>query len=374
MSHVVVAPVAARSEQKLFLEFPWRHYRGDPNWVPPLRQNQKELVGFAWHPFYDDAQSQAFLATRGGEVCGRILALVNHAHNRYYDEKRGFFGFFETVDDPAVAHGLFDAACDWLRSQGMTAVRGPVNPSLNYECGLLTEGFDSPPTFMMTYNKPFYGGLIESYGFEKAQDLYAYSGHVDMLKSLDKKLAFVVQEAAERFHIKVRPFDPKRFKQELAAFLHIYNESLVGTWGFVPLSEAEGEHMGKGLKHLIVPELAILAEIDGRIVGSTFGLLDYNPRIKAMDGRLFPFGFLKLLFGRRKIKRVRLLSTNVLPEYQRWGVGLVLVNGLVPKVLDWGIEYGEFSWVLESNHLSRKTLERGGAIREKTFRIYDRAL
>lgn len=374
MSSLVVEPVASRRQRKQFLEFPWRHYRGDPNWVPPLRQNQKELVGFARHPFYDDAQAQAFLATRDGEVCGRVLALVNRAHNRRYDEKRGFFGFFEATDDRAVGDALFDAACRWLREQGMTDVRGPVNPSLNYECGLLVEGFDSPPTFMMTYNKPYYGALVEGYGFAKVQDLYAYWGHVDMLKSLDAKLAFVAREAAERFHIHVRPFNPRRFRQELDAFLHIYNESLVDTWGFVPLSKAEVKHMGAGLKHLIVPELAIIAEVDGRPVGSTFGLLNYNPRIKEMDGRLFPFGFLKLLRRRRELKRVRLLSTNVLPEYQRWGVGLVLVNALVPKVLEWGIEEGEFSWVLESNHLSRKTLERGGAILEKTFRIYDREL
>jgi GNAT superfamily N-acetyltransferase len=374
MSQVVVAPVSSRRERKLFLEFPWRHYRGDPNWVPPLRQNQKELVGFAKHPFYDDAVGQAFLAMRGGEVCGRILALVNHAHNRLYNEKRGFFGFFESVDDRAVADGLFDAACEWLRSQGMTEVRGPVNPSQNYECGLLVEGFDAPPTFMITYNKPYYGELFERYGFAKTQDLYSFWGHVDMLKSLDKKLSFVVQEAAERFNIRVRPFNPKRFSEELEIFLDIYNQSLEGSWGFVPLSKSEGRHMGAGLKHLIVPDLAILAEVDGRVVGGTFGLLDYNPRIKQIDGRLFPFGFLKLLFRRRAIKKVRLMSTNVLPEFQRWGVGLVLVNGIVPKVLEWGIEIGEFSWVLESNHLSRKTLERGGAKRDKVFRIYDKVL
>jgi GNAT superfamily N-acetyltransferase len=374
MAQIVVEPVASRGERKQFLQFPWQHYRGDPNWIPPLRQNQKELVGFARHSFYDDAKAQAFLATRGGEVCGRILAVVNHAHNRRYDEQRGFFGFFESTDDRAVSDALLGAACGWLRGQGMTAVRGPVNPSLNYECGLLVDGFDSPPTFMMTYNKPFYGVLIEGYGFEKAQDLYAYWGHVDMLKSLDEKLAFVAREAAERFNIRVRPFNPRRFRDELGAFLHIYNESLVDTWGFVPLSKAEVKHMGAGLKHLIVPELAIIAEVDGRPVGSTFGLLDYNPRIKQMDGRLFPFGFLKLLRRRKELKRVRLLSTNVLPEFQRWGVGLVLVDALVPKVLDWGIEIGEFSWVLESNHLSRKTLERGGALLEKTFRIYDKDL
>ncbi len=154
-------------------------------------------------------------------------------------------------------------------------------------------------------------------------------------------------------------------------FLNIYNDSLGGTWGFVPMSAAEVEHMSKSLKYLIVPEMTSVAEVDGRPVGAVFGLLDYNPRIKQIDGRLFPFGFLRLLWRRRQIRRVRLISTNVLPEYQRWGVGLVILSRLVPEVLKWGIEDAEFSWVLESNHLSFKTLQRGGAKLTKTYRIYD---
>jgi GNAT superfamily N-acetyltransferase len=371
---VVVEAVQSRRQQKQFLQFPFDHYAGDPNWTPPLRTNEKELVGFKPHPFYNDATSQAFVALRGGRVVGRILALVNHAHNRYYNEQRGFFGFFESIDDENVAHTLFGAAGDWLRGQGMTAIRGPVNPSLNYECGLLIDGFDTPATFMITYNAPYYPRLVESDGFEKSQDLLSFMGHVDMLSTLDKKLEFVTREAASRFNIKVRPVNTRKFADDMESFLHIYNESLVGTWGFVPLSAAEVHHMGAGMKHLIVPELAIMAEVEGRVVGTTFGLLDYNPRIKEMNGRLFPFGFLKLLFGRRKLKRVRLLATNVLPEFQRWGVGLVLVSAILPKVLEWGIQEGEFSWVLESNHLSRKTLERGGALLSKTHRIYDKML
>jgi hypothetical protein len=154
MSKIVVTPVATRRQRKQFLELPWRLYARDPNWVPPLRMNQKEMVGFKPHPFYNDAKGRAFLATRSGEPCGRVMAIVNHAHNRRHEERRGFFGFFESENDPQIATGLFDAACDWLRAEGMTAVRGPANPSLNYECGLLVEGFDSPPTFMMTYNPP----------------------------------------------------------------------------------------------------------------------------------------------------------------------------------------------------------------------------
>jgi GNAT superfamily N-acetyltransferase len=371
MPRIVVQPVVSRSERRQFLELPWTLYRDDPHWIPPLRQNQKELVGYKRHPFYQQAEGQTFLAYRDGVPAGRLLTLVNRAHNERYNERRGFFGFFESVDDQQVAGALFDAARDWLAARGMTAVRGPVNPSLNYECGLLVEGFYEPATFMMTYNPPYYARLIENYGFRKAEDLYAFWGHVDMLGGLDKKLEFVVREATERFNITIRPADKSRFAREMEAFLHIYNESLVGTWGFVPLSPAEVRHLGAALRHLIVPELCMVGEVDGRPIGVTFGLLDYNPRIRQIDGRLFPFGFLRLLTNRRAIRRVRIISTNVLPEFQRWGVGLVLVNGLLPKVLEWGIQEGEFSWVLESNHLSRKTLEKGGAKLTKTYRIYD---
>ena len=374
MSSVTVKPVTTRREQKQFLKLPWTIYRDDANWIPPLRLNQEELLSYRPHPFYDDAEVQTFLALRDGQVCGRVAAIVNHAHNRRYKERRGFFGFFESVDDQQVASGLLDAAAAWLAERDIRAIRGPTNPSLNYECGLLIEaadGFDGSPTFMMTYNPLYYARLIEGYGFRKVQDLYAYWGHVDMLDTLDKKVHRIVVEVQRRFNVKLRPFDRKRFSEEVRTFLDIYNRSLGGTWGFVPLSNKESEHMGAGMRHLIVPEMTSMAEVDGKVIGSVFGMLDYNPRIRKINGRLLPFGFLRLLWNRRRIKRVRLISTNVVPEYQQWGVGPLLLHRLVPGVLDWGIQEVEFSWVLESNFLSWGTLQRGGAIRTRTYRIYD---
>ncbi len=371
MPDLVVQAVATRKQKKQFFNFPWQLYRGDPNWIPPLRQTQLELLNFKPHPFYDTAEIQTFLALRRGEPCGRVAAIINHVHNERYKEKRGFFGFFDAVDDPEVAAALFDAARQWLAERGMTAMRGPVNPSLNYECGLLIDGFDSPPTFMMTYNPPYYAKLIEDCGFSKSQDLYAFWGHVNMLQDLDKKLQFIIDEAKRRFGVKLRNLDRTRFKEDVRMFLDIYNRSLAGTWGFTPLSEGEIKHASAGLRQLIVPELTATAEVDGKMVGAVFGLLDYNPRIKRIDGRLFPFGFIRLLRNKRAIPRVRLVSTNVVPEFQKWGLGLVLMNKLLPDALAYGIQEAEFSWVLESNHLSKATLERGGAKLVKSWRIYD---
>ncbi len=371
MTQLVIQPVRTRREQKQFLHFPWTLYQGDPNWIPPLRSNQQELVGFKPHPFYDYAESQAFLAVRGGQLQGRVLGLVNRAHNERYKEQRGFFGFFESVDDQEVANGLLDAVRQWLAERNIAKLRGPMNPSQNYECGLLIDGFDTPPSFMMTYNPPYYARLLENYGFRKAQDLFAYQAHREMLATVDPKIKFIIDESTRRFDIKLRSLDKSRFLDDVRLFLDIYNKSLPGTWGFVPLSDAEVEHMARGLKHLIVPELTCVAEVEGRPVGAVFCLLDYNPRIKQIDGRLFPFGFIRLLWNRKKIPKARVLSTNVTPEFQRWGLGLVLNAYMVPNALEWGMQEGELSWVLESNHLSRKTIERGGGRRTKTYRIYD---
>jgi len=367
---LTIRPVQTRAEQRRFVRLPWAIYRDDPCWMPPVIASQEELLNFRPHPFYERSRCRSFLATRGGRDVGRITAIVNAGHIERYREQRGFFGFFECEDDVEAAGGLFTAARGWLRDQGMTSVRGPVNPSLNYECGLLIEGFDTPPFFMMTHNRPYYARLVEASGFGKIEDLYAFWGRTSMLSSLDSKLGSMVEGVKERFGVTVRPLDRSRFDDEVRMFLDIYNSSLGGTWGFVPLSAAEIKHMAASLRHLIVPELALVAEVNGTPIGSVFCLLDYNPRIKAINGRLFPFGFLRLLWNKRGIKRMRVISTNVVPEYQAWGVGLVLTAALVKPVLDWGMEEAEFSWVLESNYLSKRTLERGGAIVTKKYRIY----
>lgn len=281
------------------------------------------------------------------------------------------WGFFESVDDTAVSRALFGAVQEWHARDGIVLLRGPLNPALNHECALLVEGFHSPPTFLMTYNKPYYARLVEDFGFVKSQDLFAYIGRTDMLSTLDPKLERIADQAAERFGITVRGTDRKRLNADVNEFLRVYNAALPGTWGFVPMSDAEARQTAKGLKLLIVPNLVRIAEFEGRVIGIAFAMLDFNPIVKRINGRLFPFGFLRLLFGRKGLKRVRMISTNVVPEFQRWGVSLILMKTMAHELVASGFEEGEFSWVLESNLLSRQTLERGGALLDKTYRIYD---
>ncbi|MDR1959253.1 MAG: GNAT family N-acetyltransferase [Planctomycetaceae bacterium] len=368
---IQILEVHEERDQKRFLELPWKIYRNDPYWIPPLRGEQKESVNYRFCPFYERNSCQTFIAVRGKETVGRIAAILNVGHLERYRDNVGFFGFFESVDDLEVSHALFDAAWCWLQSKGMRIIRGPVNPSLNHTLGLLIEGFGSSPFFMMTYNPPYYERLVEEYGFRKSQDLYSYWGSIDMLPKVRQKYLPICDRIRERSGVVVRQLDKRHFREDIEAFLGIYNQSLTGTWGFVPMSDAELKHMTAGLRYLMVPELAVGVEVEGKLVGASFCLPDYNPRIKAIDGRLFPFGFLKLLRRKDQIKSLRIISTNVMPQYQMLGLGLVLVDALVPKTIEWGIRDAEFSWVLESNDFSRGSLEKGGALRNKTYRIYD---
>lgn len=374
MSTLRCFAVEDKSQRRRFVEVQRRIYADDPLWVPPLWRVQDELVGFRPHPFYIENRCQAFIAMRGDDTIGRVLAIVNRGHNRRYDDRVGFFGFFECRDDVEAAQGLIATAGRWLAEQGLTAIRGPVNPSLNYDCGLLIDGFDTPPTFLIPYNRSYYPRLLQQAGLSKVQDLFSYEAGIDMLETLDPKLAFVIDEATKRFRVSCRPIDTKNFDADVRTFLHIYNESLQGTWGYVPLSEAEIDHQAAGLKHLIVPNMTSIAEIDGKPVGAGFGLLDYNPLIRKMGGHLMPFGWLRLLLQRRRLTRLRMISSNVLPEYQKWGLGLVTLARILPDAIKFGIQVGEFSWVLESNSLSRNTIERAGGRRTKTHRIYEKPL
>lgn len=369
----IVLPKTGR-EKKMFLNCIWDFYRDDPNWVPPLRMDQKELVGYSKNHFYDENKIQTFIAIRNNKVVGRIAAILNVAHLERYDDKVGFFGFYDSIDDQEVANALFDAAQNWLLSHGVGIMRGPMNPSMNHTLGLLIDGFDTPPFFMMTYNPPFYERLFENYGFKKSQDLYSFWGKIEMLPKVRDRYLKTCNMIRERYNVHIRHLRKDHFAEDVELFLDVYNRSMTNTWGFVPFSKAELKQMAASLKWLMVPELAIAVEIDGKMVGATFCLPDYNPRIKEIDGHLFPFGFLHLLRHKERIKKIRIISTNVLPEYQMMGLGLVLVDALVPKAIDWGIKEAEFSWVLESNQFSRGSLERGGAIRNKTYRVYDKTI
>ena len=371
---ITVRAVTSWRDRRRFQRLPWTIYADDPNWVPPILSQERLLLGWGRHPFFDHAEMVTFLAERDGKVAGRIAVFVNDIHNAKYDEKRGFFGFFECVDDLAVARALFAAGRAGLLRRGMNDWRGPVNPSLNYTCGLLIDGFSSPPVFLMTYNPPYYAALIEALGFAKTQDMYAYEMDVALLAKLVDRYKPAVMSSLEGDDFAVRRFDRKHFAAEIRTFLEIYNRALDGTWGFTPLQEGEVTHIAKEMGQIIAPEFAAFAVVDGVAVGAVLALLDYNQIIRKLNGRLLPFGIFRILWGRKRINVARAMAVIMLPEYQQSGLGIVLLDRLVESAKPWGLRGWEFSWVLESNEASRGSLRRAGTRLTKTYRIYDLTL
>jgi GNAT superfamily N-acetyltransferase len=378
---VVIRPTESWRDRRHFQRLPWLIYAGrghrDPHWVPPLVTQERQLLGWAHHPFYENADSVTWLAERGGRVVGRLMVIVNHIHNRKYDEQLGFFAFFECVDDAAAARALFDTGDAWLRQRGMTAVRGPVSPSLNYMCGLLVDGFDRPPCFLMPYNPPYYAALLESCGFAKSHDLYAYEMDVALLAKLTQRYKPAVLAALAHTNLVLRPFDSsggRAFQRDIETYLDIYNRALDGTWGFTPLQPREARHIADELRRVIVPQFAVFAEIDGQPVGALLGLLDYNQILRKLNGRLWPFGFVRLWAGRRRITTARVMAMTMVPGYQNAGLSVVLLDCMAVAAAKWGIERYELSWVLETNTRSRGTLERAGTRITSTYRIYEKAL
>lgn len=386
IDQIVVRPVVSSRDRRRFQRLPWRIYAPpgaprDANWVPPVLAQERELLGWPdWrgnrHPFYDHAQGITLLAELDGKAAGRLAILVNQIHNTKYGERLGFFGFFECVNDSSVARSLFTAGEAWLRAHGMTAVRGPVNPSLNYTCGLLVEGFERRPCFLMTYNPPYYADLLESCGYAKCQDLYAYEMNADLLATLVARYKRAVLAALAREDLVVRPLDPRRFREQIVTYLDIYNQSLDGTWGFTPLQPGEARKIAAEMRHVIVPEFALFAEVAGRPVGALLALLDYNQILGKLNGHLFPFGILRVLMRRKRITAARVMAMTMVPGYSSSGLSAVLTDRLVDAAAKWGgrIDRYEFSWVLESNDRSRGTLERAETRITSTYRLYERSL
>ena len=368
---LTLTSVDNRRDKRDFLDLPGKIYAEDSKWVPPIRGQIDQLLGWKKHAFYNDAESQAFLVRQDDEPVGRVLAILNRAHNRTHDEEIGFFGFFETVNDGEVVKLLLDAAKDWLAERGITRVRGPVNPSLNHESGLLVEGFDTPPYFMMTHNPSYYKRLLKRYGCKKAKDQVAYIFVGDEIPQIVQRYKQSWQVDESNSGITVRNLDPKNMEADVQGFLQIYNESMRGLWGSVPLSPAEIKDIVSELKWLLVPELVAFAEQDGRIVGAAVALLDFNPIIRDIKGKIFPLGFVQLLRRKSEIKRARVMAMNVTKDQQASGLGGTLLAALMPALQKWRFNEFEVSWVLEDNKPARLTLETAGGHLYKRYRIYD---
>lgn len=367
-----ITTVRSDRDLKRFIKLPWSIYRDDPHWVPPLLSEEKKLLDRRVYPFHKHAEVEYFLAEEDGRPVGRIAAIVNRLHNEFHQEKTGFFGFFECVNDAATAQGLLRAAESWLKERGMDRARGPCNFSTNETCGLLVDGFESPPVMMMTYNPRYYIDLLERGGYAKAMDLLAY--FILTGNFARDKFDRVASIAAQRAEIQIRPIAMKRFAEELNIIQDIYNQAWEKNWGFIPMTREEIDFTAAGLKSIIDPELVLIAELHGKPVGFALALPDINIILKRLNGRLFPFGWLKIMMGRKKLSRIRIIALGVLRTHQHLGIGTLFYLDYLKRAIRMGIKETEMSWILESNDLMNKPLVQMGAKPYKRYRLYDKTL
>lgn len=370
MSEIKIRTVNSKKETLTFIKFPWKIYKDNPYWVPPLLMEKKNMFDRKKNPFFQHAEMELFLAEKDGELVGRIAAIKNDLHNKHHNDKVGFFGFFECINDQQVANKLLDTAKQWLQSKGLNEMRGPANPSSNDEYGMLIEGFDDSPRILMPYNPEYYITLCENYGLKKAMDLFAYKLENKKVTS-SEKLKRVAEIARQRAKLKITQINLKDFKSELEKVKYVYNKAWAPNWGFVPMTNEEIDAMAKDMKPLVEPSLLLFGEIENKLVGFALVLLDYNEIFKSMNGRLFPFGFIKLFTQKKKIKWSRVLTLGIIPEYQKRGLDAVFYWEIVNRAHNIGIDLGEASWILESNDMMNRGAEVMNGTIYKKYRIYE---
>ncbi|KQC03894.1 MAG: hypothetical protein APR54_02215 [Candidatus Cloacimonas sp. SDB] len=368
-----IVEVNSRKLLNSFIKFPFELYKNDPYWVAPLIMEQKKIFNKKKNPYFEHSEAQFFLAYKDNEVKGRISAHTNTQHNKTHNDKVGFFGFFECVNDQEIADALFDAAGDWLLNRKMDTMRGPASFSVNDECGLLVDPFDSSPMLMMTYNPEYYLDLLENYGFKKAMDLLAY--HVEV-KEPPERLARLSRKIEERGHFTVRALSSKnkrKLRSDIETIYRIYEEAWKNNWGYVPCSAKEFDQIVDKLMPIIKPEFVFIAEIDNKPVGLSVTLPDYNFVLKKIRGRLFPFGWLKFLLNVNKIPGLRVPIMGVLDEYKNRGIDVVFYCKSFETAVNHKNPYAdaEFSWILESNEMMNKIAESLTGEVYKRYRMYD---
>jgi hypothetical protein len=370
-SALLIKEVSGKRDLKAFIEFPLSLYAGDSRYVPQLTGDM--LTHFSdRNPFVRHAKVKFSLALRDGKIAGRICSIYNPQHVEFHGEKAGFFGFFECCNDLTVAAALLDRVSTEMRGQGMEVLRGPMNFSTNEECGFLIEGFDSPPTLMMPYNPSYYTGLMENCGLVKAKDLYAYLYTVE--KTVPEKVTRVAA-LAQKKGVTVRYIDKKNFLADMKVFQKVYNSAWEKNWGFLPMSDEELIYSAGRLKPLVVPELTLIAEKDGKPVGFLGLIPDYNTVLRQMKGKLNPVTLVKALYYSRKITGLRLLLYGVSAEYRNRGIEALLVSEGHRNIINKGVySHIEFSWILEDNIQVIRISEMVNASLYKKYRIYEKKI
>jgi len=371
---IQIVPLSRNSRDVMrFLKFSYRIYGQDPNWVAPLLMDLKKVFTDA-NPLFDHAVMQLWLATRNGQDVGRIAGIIDRNHNRVANDPAAFFGFFESVDDATVSRRLFEAVFDWTRQAGLKRILGPMNPTTNDECGLLVDGFDSPPVIMMTYNPRYYVNQVEAAGFRKAKDLLAFYMDLDKIP-MDRLRRIATKIKQRNPELVFRPVRRKTLQVDLTKIKEIYNAAWEDNWGFVPMTDAEVDFMAARLNPLLMEGLIWLAEAGSEPVGFLLAMPDYNIALQPLRGRLLTpklLGFLPYLFRWKCPPRTRVITLGVKGSYRGKG----LESAMLIEGLDFGIAAGvresEASWILEDNVMMCRLLQTIGGRAYKTYRLYER--
>ena len=374
MPPVEIIPADTGNAFRAFIDLPYRLYRNQPHFVPPLRRERLDLFDKAHHPFFRHAEGAFFLARRDGRPVGRIEAIVNHAHNQFHDDRVGFFGAFESENDRAVSDALLAHAARWLVERRLQVMRGPVTHSTNEETGLLIEGFDEPPMIGMPYNPPYYAALLDAFGLTKAKDVYGWEIRAE--QTIPEKIHRVADIVRKSTNVVVRRANFADYAGEIGRAMAVYNASWTRNWGFVPLTEAEFVHAADQLRPVLerFPEGVLLAEVGGRAVGFCLAVLDVNQALaRVRDGRLFPFGFWHLYHGLRRVDQIRVMALGILPEFRHRGIDALMYLELLSRGQRLGYRRAEIGWTLEDNRAMNRAILMGGR-HHKTYRLYEAPL
>ncbi len=366
----VVKAVADKKDLRQFIQLPYRLHSGEENYAPPLLMDVKGRLNKKKNPFFHHGEAAYFIALEGNRCVGRIAAIQNRRHNEIYQDKLGFFGWFESENDPTIAQLLMAEVENWLRERGLDEVRGPVSFSMNDEVGLLVDGFDWRQTVLTAWNPPWYESLVAACGLEKVMDLYSFS--LPVMEFGAERMERIIERIKRRENLSVRTFDMKQFPAEVRRFKEIYDDAWMENWGHVGLSEAEIDHMAKEMKPIVEAKLANFVEIDGKPVGFSLVLPDINYIIKDLKGKLFPFGLVKLMLGLKKIPDIRLIAMGIKRDMQKRGLDSVLYYESFRAARDLGKTWSELGWVLETNAVMINTIEKLGGHRHKTHRLYQK--
>ncbi len=368
---ITVRPVRSRKELKQFVLFPWQIYKNDPYWVPPLIHDQLNFLVPGKGAFFEFGEAELFMAFEGGRPVGRISAHVDHQYEKYRDTISGHFGFFEAVNDRRVAAALFAKAEEWLAARGKIRVEGPFNFTLYDASGMLYEGFDSLPVIMLTYNPPYYNDLLTQCGYVKSIDWYAFMVRRDVKL---RPSFYRIRERILKQGIRIETLDLKKLDVAIRHVGTIFNEAWIENWGHVPLTERQLRDLADELKFVVDPDLTYLAFLGEKCIGFSLSIKDANPALQKADGRLLPFGLLKILLHMRKIRRLRTIAMGVLKEHRHRGLDILFYLNTIEEGMKKGYTESECSIIVETNRRMIGALEDLQAVRYKTYRFYQKNL